>query len=124
MLITEITDEKKVNTKNNTSDTYANTSDEDDLVRLSAYRLHQLTNRLINSQEDERNRISRELHDGLGQILSALKYQVESAVIESEKSTQLIENNENLRESHYEYLTLGKGSFLGDGSPLKELNRT
>ena len=33
------------------------------------------------------------MHDGLGQILSALKYQVESAVIESKNSSQLRKND-------------------------------
>ena len=37
---------------------------------------------------------------------------------------QSIEHQDELRDCQYEYLPLGKSSFLGDGSPLKELNRT
>jgi two-component system NarL family sensor kinase len=36
-------------------------------------RLRLLTDRLVSSQEDERMRISRELHDGAGQALTSLK---------------------------------------------------
>ena len=39
----------------------------------------------IQSQEQERKRVSSELHDGLGQILSALKYKVEFATIEAKE---------------------------------------
>ena len=89
MLITDISNQNNLQADENkfsaNKDTSAKESDETDLIRLSAYRLHQLANRLIQSQEDERKRVSSELHDGLGQILSALKYKVELAVIESEK---------------------------------------
>lgn len=39
--------------------------------------LSQLSLRLINAQEEERRRISRELHDELGQVLTALKLNVQ-----------------------------------------------
>ncbi len=35
--------------------------------------LHQISCKILSSQEDERKRISRELHDGVGQALSSLK---------------------------------------------------
>lgn len=39
--------------------------------------LHQVSLRLVNAQEEERRRISRELHDELGQALTALKINLE-----------------------------------------------
>lgn len=37
-------------------------------------RVHELSNRIINLQEDERRRISHELHDGIVQLLVSIKY--------------------------------------------------
>jgi len=47
----------------------------------SKEKLHQLSNQLITAQEKERKNVSRELHDGIGQILSAIKYQIEGALL-------------------------------------------
>ena len=82
MLIADITDQ---NNLSEDKPIVHEENDETDLIRLSAYRLHQLANKLIRSQEDERKRVSSELHDGLGQILSALKYKVEFATIEAKE---------------------------------------
>ena len=82
MLITDISTQNSLPSADTSADTSAE-NDETDLIRLSAYRLHQLASKLIESQESERKRVSRELHDGLGQILSALKYKVEFASIEA-----------------------------------------
>ena len=49
-------------------------------LRKSEKELHVLSYMLINAQEDERKRIASELHDGLGQHLSAVKFEVESCV--------------------------------------------
>jgi signal transduction histidine kinase len=50
---------------------------QNNLIEETENRLHQLAEQLINSQEYERKRVSSELHDGVGQVLAALKYQVE-----------------------------------------------
>lgn len=81
MLITDMSKQNSLSTVQNS----APANEETDLIRLSAYRLHQLANKLIQSQENERKRVSSELHDGLGQILSALKYKVEFAAIEAKE---------------------------------------
>jgi len=49
-------------------------------LRESEKDLHELYGRLVNSLENERKRIASELHDGLGQMLSSIKYQVEGAI--------------------------------------------
>ena len=82
MLIADITEQ---NNLSEVKPIIKNDNDDTDLIRLSAYRLHQLANKLIQSQEQERKRVSGELHDGLGQILSALKYKVEFATIEAKE---------------------------------------
>jgi signal transduction histidine kinase len=52
------------------------------ITELAAGRaaLHQLSLQVIKAQEDERRRISRELHDELGQTLTALKINLEVAM--------------------------------------------
>jgi signal transduction histidine kinase len=42
--------------------------------------LRRLSVQLLNAQEEERKRIALELHDGIGQNLSAIKYRVENAL--------------------------------------------
>jgi len=49
-------------------------------LKSSEHRLRQLSDRLINAQEEERTRISRELHDGLGQGLTEIRIRVERAI--------------------------------------------
>jgi PAS domain S-box-containing protein len=44
--------------------------------------LRRLSLQLLNAQEEERKRIALELHDGIGQNLSAIKYRVENALEE------------------------------------------
>lgn len=82
MLVTDISDQNNLSVVDTST---TKEEDDTDLIRLSAYRLHQLANKLIQSQENERKRVSSELHDGLGQILSALKYKVEFASIEAKE---------------------------------------
>ena len=48
----------------------------EDELKASEFRLHQLSSRLISAQEDERKRISLELHDEVGQSLAVLKLKV------------------------------------------------
>jgi signal transduction histidine kinase len=47
-------------------------------LRESENRLRLLSSQLLTVQENERKRISREIHDGLGQTLTAIKFSLES----------------------------------------------
>ena len=54
-------------------------------ARVSRQKLQQLTGSLISSQEDERKRISGDLHDGIGQGLSAVKLMLSNLVADSRR---------------------------------------
>lgn len=47
--------------------------------RLADAKLKQLTERIIDTQEEERSRVARELHDGISQILVSVRYVLELA---------------------------------------------
>lgn len=47
--------------------------------RLADVKLKELTQRIIETQEEERGRVARELHDGISQILVSVKYTLELA---------------------------------------------
>ena len=100
MLITDITNQKELILKSNDFNITENSQiktnlfkKEKEKIKESEDRLHQLANKLIRSQESERKRVSGELHDGLGQLLSALKYQIESVVLESSKTSKKRKND-------------------------------
>ncbi|WP_397453009.1 cache domain-containing protein [Pseudomonas sp. NA-150] len=52
--------------------------------RLADKKLQGLTQRIVNLQEEERSRLSRELHDGISQVLVSIKFQFELASLELE----------------------------------------
>lgn len=47
--------------------------------RMADYKLKDLTQRIIDTQEEERSRIARELHDGISQILIGVRYTIDLA---------------------------------------------
>ena len=49
-------------------------------LRKSENELRLLSGRLLSVEEKERKRIARELHDGIGQALSAIKFGVENTL--------------------------------------------
>ena len=89
LVIADITNENSLISKKNilnghyVDDVHVDEALNKKLVAESEQRLHKLADQLINSQADERKRVSSELHDGVGQILSALKYQVEALLHDS-----------------------------------------
>ncbi len=54
----------------------------EDALQQSEKRLRGLSRRLLRSQEEERRLIAMELHDGIGQTLSAIKFKVENGLQE------------------------------------------
>jgi signal transduction histidine kinase len=58
----------------------------EEALKESEKRLRHLSNELITVQENERARISREIHDSLGQTLSAIKFKVEEIIHEVQES--------------------------------------
>jgi len=60
----------------------------EDEIRESENRLRILSSQLLTVQEDERRRISREVHDSLGQSLSAVKFRMESILQETVQKRQ------------------------------------
>lgn len=57
-----------------------------DELRRSEKAMHHLSSLLIAAQENERKRIANELHDGIGQRLSAIKFSVEDVLRSAEGS--------------------------------------
>jgi PAS domain S-box-containing protein len=55
------------------------------ILRESQERLRRLSSELLDAQERERKRIAQELHDSIGQSLSAIKFSVENTVGEAER---------------------------------------
>lgn len=57
--------------------------------RLADRKLQRLTQRIVSLQEEERSRVSRELHDGISQVLVSIKFQFELAshVLENPRDT-------------------------------------
>jgi PAS domain S-box-containing protein len=52
----------------------------EEALRESEKELRLLSGQLLTAQEQERGRIARELHDGIGQSLSAIKFKIEDAL--------------------------------------------
>src|SRR4030042_5852601 len=58
----------------------------EDELRESENRLRSLSSQLLTVQENERKRIAMELHDGIGQLLTAIKFKVENVLQEKGKA--------------------------------------
>jgi signal transduction histidine kinase len=60
----------------------------EEALRESDKELRILSNQLLSTEEKERKRIARELHDGIGQALSAIKFSVENSLRELRNSPE------------------------------------
>src|SRR5829696_3812442 len=70
--------------------------------KLAADALQTFSRQLIQAQEDERRRIARELHDQIGQVLTALKmnlHAVQDIVVESKSASYLKDNIDAVDEA-------------------------
>ena len=59
--------------------------------RLADAKLKNLTARIVDIQEDERKRVSRELHDSISQLLVSAKYGIESALGNTRKGSKVFQ---------------------------------
>jgi len=57
--------------------------------RLASEKMRALTHKTINFQEDERKRVSRELHDGINQLLVSVRYKLDSVKNQLGKNTDV-----------------------------------
>jgi len=59
-------------------------------LRESENRLRSLSSQLLTVQENERKRVAREIHDGIGQMLTAIKFKVEDTIQQKGKGNAKI----------------------------------
>ena len=54
--------------------------------KLADEKLQELTKRILTTQEEERRRVSRELHDGISQLIASAKFSIETASLKIQKN--------------------------------------
>ena len=98
-------------------------------LRESEFRLRRLSAQLLSAQEEERKRISMELHDSIGASLSAVKYGLEAVVNgmiagggEREALGRLVEITRNAIEESRRIMTDLRPSMLDDLGLTATLN--
>jgi PAS domain S-box-containing protein len=77
----------------------------EEALRKSGEELRLLSTQLLTAQETERGRIARELHDGIGQSLSAIKFRVEDALGQMAKGS-----TESSSRTLYNLITVIQGT--------------
>ncbi|SHH23252.1 cache domain-containing protein [Marivita hallyeonensis] len=101
--------------------------------KLSDAKLRELTQRVLDAQEEERGRVARELHDGISQILVGVKYALDVALRRSRKgdataSEPLAKGIENLNTAITEVRRISRDlrpgvlDDLGLGPAIKSLS--
>ena len=66
---------------------------QNNLIEIAELKANKLACQLMSSQQNERERVSNELHDGIGQVLTALKFQVGTIVNEVKETSQQRKND-------------------------------
>jgi signal transduction histidine kinase len=61
-------------------------------LKVAEEELRELSTQLLRTQDEERRRIARELHDGLGQYLAAIKMRADGLHMQSQRGTQVYES--------------------------------
>lgn len=69
----------------------------DEALRQANLRLHALSRRMLGIQESERRRISRELHDQIGQSLTAIKIHLQSLLLRPDAPRQAPQIEEGIQ---------------------------
>ena len=65
-------------------------------LRESERELHYLSSQLLIVQENERRKIASELHDNIGQILTAIKFMIENILVKGEVGSPFLESLETM----------------------------
>ena len=68
---------------------------------LASQKMRELTHKTVNFQEDERKRVSRELHDGINQLLVSVSYKLDNVKDKLSKHTSL-EESESITQNMME----------------------
>lgn len=77
--------------------------------RVADVKLRELAQRVVQSQEEERARVARDLHDGISQHLVSIKLQTEAAIIRLESPQQL-----NAARQAFEHTVEQMNRLLGE----------
>lgn len=73
--------------------------------KLADEKLQALTKRILTAQEDERRRVSRELHDGIGQLIASVKFSIETASLKLSRQESAEEDLKLTRDNITQTLT-------------------
>ncbi|TGN40458.1 cache domain-containing protein [Marinobacter confluentis] len=98
--------------------------------RLADQNLKELSHRTVQHQEEERRRVSRELHDGINQLLVSVKYRLETAMKQIPQTNTAIQESlakgdEGLKHAIHEVRRIShdlRPSVLDDLGLLAALN--
>lgn len=83
--------------------------------KLATQKMRKLTHKTVNFQEDERKRVSRELHDGINQLLVSVNYKLDSA------KNKLFKQKQNDATHQIEKIINEASEILG--SSMQEVRR-